>query len=101
MIHIQIDFVDFYEKRRSFSTRIYTIFDSVFQNELDNATASMVKLICTEKLNQHSSNLLQLFGGWGYMWEYEIARIFAGARVMSIYGGTSEIMKELISRSIY
>ena len=73
----------------------------VFQNELDNATASMVKLICTEKLNQHSSNLLQLFGGWGYMWEYEIAKIFAGARVMSIYGGTSEIMKELISRSIY
>ena len=35
------------------------------------------------------------------MWEYEIAKIFAGARVMSIYGGTSEIMKELISRSIY
>merc|ERR1711951_339976 len=62
---------------------------------LDNETAS------TEKLNEHSSNLLQLFGGWGYMWEYDIGRIWAGGRVMSIYGGTSQIMKELISRSIY
>ena len=80
----------------------------------------MVKLLCTEKLNEHSSNLLQLFGGWGYMSEYvllanytsivlnlthncryDISRIWAGGRVMSIYGGTSEIMKELISRSIY
>jgi len=69
--------------------------------ELDNETASMVKLLCTEKLNEHSSNLLQLFGGWGYMWEYDIAKLWAGARVMSIYGGTSEIMKELISRNIY
>lgn len=68
---------------------------------LDNETASMVKLVCTEKLNEHSSNLLQLFGGWGYMWEYDIGRIWAGGRVMSIYGGTSQIMKELISRSIY
>ena len=42
------------------------------QGTLDNATASMVKLLCTEKLNEHSSNLLQLFGGWGYMWEYVI-----------------------------
>ena len=41
----------------------------------------------------------QLFGGYGYMTEYPIANMFAGARVESIYGGTTEIMKELISRS--
>lgn len=45
--------------------------------------------------------LLQLWGGWGYMWEYPIAKTFAGARVKTIYAGTSEIMRELISRSIY
>ena len=43
---------------------------------------------------------LQLFGGWGYMMEYPIARAFIDARVQSIYGGTNEIMKELIARSI-
>ena len=44
--------------------------------------------------------LQQLFGGYGYMTEYPIANLFAGARVQTIYGGTTEIMKELISRTI-
>ena len=70
-------------------------------NELDYETASMVKLFSTEKLQENSSKLLQLWGGWGYMWDYPIAKTFAGARVMSIYAGTSEIMRELISRPIY
>ena len=43
---------------------------------------------------------LQLFGGYGYMLEYPIARLYAGARVQKIYGGTNEIMKELISRTM-
>ena len=43
---------------------------------------------------------LQLFGGYGYMWEYPIARMSADARVQRIYGGTNEIMKELIARSL-
>ena len=43
---------------------------------------------------------LQLFGGAGYMTEYPIARMYADARVMRIFGGTNEIMKELISRSL-
>ena len=41
-----------------------------------------------------------MFGGYGYMWEYPIARGFADARVARIYGGTNEIMKEVISRSM-
>ena len=43
---------------------------------------------------------LQLFGGYGYMREYPIARLYAAARVQKIYGGTNEIMKELIGRSL-
>ncbi len=43
---------------------------------------------------------VQLFGGYGYMWEYPIARAFADARVQRIYGGTNEIMKEVISRAM-
>jgi len=43
---------------------------------------------------------LQLFGGYGYMLEYPIARAYADARVQKIYGGTNEIMKELIARSL-
>ena len=46
------------------------------------------------------SSGLQLFGGWGYMMEYPIARAFIDARVQSIYGGTNEIMKELIARKL-
>ena len=43
---------------------------------------------------------LQFFGGYGYMWEYPIARLYADARVQQIYGGTNEIMKVLIARSL-
>ena len=43
---------------------------------------------------------VQLHGGYGYMWEYPIARAYADARVQRIYGGTNEIMKEVISRSM-
>ena len=71
------------------------------KGELDNETASMLKLYATEKYVSCVSKLLQHWGGWGYMWEYDIAKEYAGARVFSIYAGTSEIMKELISRNIY
>ena len=43
---------------------------------------------------------LQIFGGYGYMMEYPIARMYASARVQKIYGGTNEIMKELIGRTL-
>ena len=67
---------------------------------LDYNTASMAKYWVTEKNNEVCSKCLQMFGGWGYMWEYPIARMFADSRVYSIYGGSNEIMKELIARSI-
>ena len=67
---------------------------------LDYNTASMGKYWVTEKNNENVSKMLQMFGGWGYMWEYPIARMFADSRDYSIYGGSNEIMKELIARSI-
>ena len=55
---------------------------------------------CAEKQIETTMKLQQLFGGYGYMTEYPIANLFAGARVQTIYGGTTEIMKELIARTI-
>ena len=68
--------------------------------ELDAATASMAKYWCTEKQCEIVDECLQLHGGAGYMDEYEISRLYTDARVQKIYGGTNEIMKELIGRTL-
>lgn len=60
----------------------------------------MAKLWATEVQNEIVDECLQLHGGYGYMLEYPIARLFTDARVQKIYAGTSEIIKELISRSL-
>jgi len=70
------------------------------RHELDTATASIAKLSCTELEDRVVDGCLQLFGGYGYMREYPISRFYADSRVQRIYGGTSEIMKELISRDV-
>lgn len=62
--------------------------------------ASIAKLWCTEMHGRLVDQCLQFFGGYGFMREYEICRLYADARVQRIYGGTSEIMRELISRSL-
>ena len=67
---------------------------------LDTATASMAKLWSTDTQCKVIDECLQLFGGYGYMNEYLIARMYADARVQRIYGGTNEIMKEVISRAM-
>ncbi|MCG7520937.1 acyl-CoA dehydrogenase family protein [Ruegeria sp. Ofav3-42] len=67
---------------------------------LDAAKASMVKYWGSEVQNEIMHECLQLFGGYGFMMEYPIARLYADARVQMIYGGTNEIMKELIARSL-
>lgn len=68
--------------------------------ELDVATAAMVKWWCAQKQNEVIDECLQLFGGYGYMDEFPISRMYADARVQKIYGGTNEIMKELIARTL-
>ena len=60
----------------------------------------MAKYWCTEQQCEVVDRCLQLFGGYGYMLEYPIARAYADARVQKIYGGTNEIMKELIARTL-
>ena len=72
----------------------------LLKNELDTATASMAKYWCSDLQCKVIDECVQLHGGYGYMWEYPIARAWADARVQRIYGGTNEIMKEVISRSI-
>ncbi len=72
----------------------------VCENRLDTATASMAKYWCTDLQCKVMDECLQLHGGYGYMWEYPITRAYADARVQRIYGGTNEIMKEVISRSM-
>ncbi len=67
---------------------------------LDTETASMAKYWCTEKQFETVNECLQLHGGYGYMMEYPIAHYFTDSRVQMIYGGSNEIMKELISRGL-
>ena len=70
------------------------------KGELDNATAAMCKYWTTDALGKVADRCLQLFGGYGYMDEFPISRIYRDARVMRIYAGTNEIMKLVIARSL-
>jgi len=72
----------------------------ILEDKLDPATASMAKYWCSDLQFKVLDECVQLHGGYGYMWEYEVTRGWADARVQRIYGGTNEIMKELISRTL-
>jgi len=72
----------------------------LLQDKLDTATASMAKYWVTDLECRVIDECLQLHGGYGFMWEFPIARAYVDARVQRIYGGTNEIMKEVISRSM-
>ncbi len=74
--------------------------EKLMMGRLDAATASMAKWWGTQKQCEIIDECLQFFGGFGYMTEYPIARMYQDARVQKIYGGTNEIMKELIARSL-
>ena len=67
---------------------------------LSGADAARVKLFCTEMQARVVDRCLQLFGGYGYMMEYPIARLYTDARVARIYAGTSEVMKTIIAKSL-
>ena len=70
------------------------------RGDLSSADAARVKLFCTEMQSRVMDRCLQLFGGYGYILEYPIARMYADARVTRIYGGTSEVLKTIISKSL-
>lgn len=70
------------------------------ENKLDVETAAALKSFSTDMQMKIIDSLLQLFGGYGYMTEYPISRFFVDARIQRIYGGTNEIMKEIVARGI-
>ena len=72
----------------------------IVKDQLDTQTASMAKYWTTDLQCKVMDECVQLFGGYGYMWEYPITRAYADARVQRIYGGTNEIMKEVIARAM-
>jgi acyl-CoA dehydrogenase len=82
---------------RAFADRCLTDY---LAGKLDTATASMAKLWLTEEQGRVIDECVQLFGGYGYMNEYLIARMYTDARIQRIYGGTSEIMREVIARAM-
>ena len=83
---------------RSFVEECKTLF---LHGELDVPTVSMAKVATTEMQGRVADICLQMHGGYGFMREYGVSRAFVDARVQRIYGGTSEIMKELIGRSLF
>jgi acyl-CoA dehydrogenase len=68
---------------------------------LDNEAAYMAKWWCSEQQCRVTDECLQLFGGYGYMVEYPIARLYADARIQKIYGGANEVMKDLVARKLF
>ncbi|MGW1028931.1 acyl-CoA dehydrogenase family protein [Streptomyces sp. NPDC002577] len=70
------------------------------EGRLSGSDAAKVKLFCTEMQARSVDRCLQLFGGYGYMREYPIARLYADARITRIYAGTSEVMKVIIAKSL-
>ncbi len=83
---------------RSLVDRLLTDF---MNGELNADAAAAAKLWVTEMQGRTVDTCLQMFGGWGYMWEYPVARAYAEARIERIAGGSSEIMKSIICKSIF
>lgn len=77
------------------------LLEEYVEGELSAETAAAAKLWTTEMQGRTVDTCLQLFGGWGYMWEYPVARAYAEARVERIAGGSSEVMKSIISKSLF
>lgn len=74
--------------------------EQYMEGKLDVPTAAAVKSYTTDMQCKIADSLLQLFGGYGYMTEYPISRFYVDARIQRIYGGTNEIMKEIVAREM-
>jgi acyl-CoA dehydrogenase len=83
---------------RVFTDRCIGLF---MAGQLDPVDAAMAKMFLSNLHCRTVDECLQLFGGWGYMWEYPIARAYADARVVKIAGGSIEVMKHIIGRSLF
>ncbi len=83
--------------------RVFTdhCISAFMRGELDEVDAAMAKMWLSNLHCRVADECLQLFGGWGYMWEYPISRAFADSRIVKIAGGSIEIMKLIIGRSLF
>jgi acyl-CoA dehydrogenase len=90
-------------KARATMARVFTdkCIDLFRQGGLSAVDAAMAKLVTSELHCEVVDKCLQLFGGWGYMWEYPICRAYADARVVKIAGGSVEVMKTIIARDMF
>jgi acyl-CoA dehydrogenase len=90
-------------KARATMARVFTdkCIDLFQRGKLDPVDAAMAKLVTSELHCETVDKCLQLFGGWGYMWEYPISRAYADARVVKIAGGSVEVMKMIIAREMF
>jgi alkylation response protein AidB-like acyl-CoA dehydrogenase len=77
------------------------LLEEYLQGRLSSAMAAAAKLWVSETLGRTVDACLQLHGGWGYMSEYAISRAYADARVERIAGGSSEVMKEIVARTLW
>lgn len=90
-------------KARAVMARVFTdkCVELFMQAKLDPVDAAMAKMVTSELHCEAVDKCLQLFGGWGYMWEYPIARAYADARIVKIAGGSIEVMKTIIAREMF
>ena len=90
-------------KARAVMARVFTdkCIDLFMKGELDPVDAAMAKMTTSELHCETVDKCLQLFGGWGYMWEYPICRAYADARIVKIAGVSIEIMKTIIAREMF
>jgi alkylation response protein AidB-like acyl-CoA dehydrogenase len=90
-------------KARATMARVFTdrCIELFVDGQLDAVDAAMAKMVTSELHCETVDKCLQLFGGWGYMWEYPICRAYADARVVKIAGGSIEVMKTIIARDMF
>ena len=90
-------------KARAVMARVFTdkCIELFMAGELDPVDAAMAKMVTSELHCETVDKCLQLFGGWGSMWDYPIARAYADARIVKIAGGSIEIMKTIIGRDMF
>jgi acyl-CoA dehydrogenase len=90
-------------RARATTARVYTdkCIELFMQDKLDPVDAAIAKMVTSELHCETVDKCLQLFGGWGYMWEYPICRAYADARVVKIAGGSIEVMKTIIARDMF
>jgi len=100
MQHIRFKLADIATTVRVARTFVDRCVQDLIDGRLDTVSASMLKLWTTEQQGCVIDECLQLFGGYGYMNEYLIARMYADARVQRIFGGTNEIMREVVARAL-